>query len=164
MNGAMVWIESISETKSGNRSAVAVSMGTYHLTRFAVSLLLASPWPFLFALVTESFSQMMPTVWATLGSGFILLLTQQAFDGMGCFLAEVAGPTNTPRAVCLGTIVSQLLVIAGEPPSRFHFITMIQAKYFVLLDLSLQVVSIGQCQPSSRPSVQSVTHLLLFLK
>lgn len=113
MNGAMVWIEPISETNSGNRSAVAVSMGTYHLTRFAVSLLLASPWPFLFALVTESFSQMMPTVWATLGSGFILLLTQQAFDGMGCFLAEVAGPTNTPLAVCLGTIVSQLLVIAG---------------------------------------------------
>ena len=101
MDGRMVWIEALSEPSwhppastplPRRRSLVMCSVGTYHLTRFIVSLLLASPWPVLFSLVTESFAQMAPSIGATLGTGFILLMTQQAFDAMVCMLAEVAGP------------------------------------------------------------------------
>ena len=119
MFGKMVWKDSLPDSSTSsqepqNRGMVGIGLGTFHIVRTSTSFMLATPWPILFALISDSLSQMAPSVTATLASGFVLLLTQQAFDSMGCFLAEVTGPKRLPRAVCLGTIVTQFLVISGE--------------------------------------------------
>lgn len=90
-----------------------VSILSYHLARWAIGFPLSSPFAFLFAMVTDAFTQMAPNVRAVFLTALILLLTQQSFDALGRLLAEISGRNSVGRAVCLGTIVSQALVIAG---------------------------------------------------
>ena len=94
-------------------AAVDANVTVYHLLRFAVGVLIAFPWPMLFAFIVDALTQMAPTVAAIFAIGCVLLLTQQAFESIGRFLAELAGPEFLPMAVCFGTIVSQTLVIGG---------------------------------------------------
>ena len=90
-----------------------VSIHSYHITRWFIGTALSSPFPLFFALVVDSLTQLAPSIAAVFLTGLVLLLTQQAFDSMGRLLAECGGRKSIGRAVCLGTIVSQTLVIAG---------------------------------------------------
>ena len=85
----------------------------YHIVRFCVGCLVSFPWPLIFAFITDALSQMAPSVGNVFCIGCVLFLTQQAFEGMGRFLAELAGPTSMAIAVSFGTIASQMLVIGG---------------------------------------------------
>ena len=103
------------EQEKGNlqEERLRVSILSYHITRWFMGTVLSSPFPIFFALVSDSLTQLAPNIPAVFLTSFILLLTQQAFDSLGRLLAEVAGRKSIARAVCLGTIVSQMLVIAG---------------------------------------------------
>ena len=101
------------ELEDEELAAVDANVIVYHLLRFAVGVLIAFPWPMLFAFIADALTQMAPTVAAIFAIGCVLLLTQQAFESIGRFLAELAGPEFLPMAVCFGTIVSQTLVIGG---------------------------------------------------
>eukprot|EP00594_Rhizosolenia_setigera_P010470 CAMPEP_0178974112 /NCGR_PEP_ID=MMETSP0789-20121207/22226_1 /TAXON_ID=3005 /ORGANISM="Rhizosolenia setigera, Strain CCMP 1694" /LENGTH=644 /DNA_ID=CAMNT_0020662311 /DNA_START=32 /DNA_END=1963 /DNA_ORIENTATION=+ len=92
---------------------LSFSISSYHIARCFIGLILSSPSAFLFAMVTDSLTQMAPSASAVVFSGIILLLTQQSFDALGHLLAEISGRKAVGRAVCFGTIVSQALVIAG---------------------------------------------------
>lgn len=96
-----------------NTENFKVSIVAYHGMRWCVDLLLASPFPFLYAAVADCLTHMAPSLGAVFATGFILLLTQQSFDALGRLMAVIAGQESLNRAVCFGTIVSQFLVVSG---------------------------------------------------
>jgi hypothetical protein len=99
--------------ESGLLKTFECPMAKYHLFRFVVGVCLSAPYAMMFAAITDTLTHLSPTISSVLMTGFVLLLTQQSFDALGRFLAEISGQDSIPRAVCFGTIVSQLLVISG---------------------------------------------------
>ena len=93
---------------------VQCSLLQHHLSKFAMGLLLAAPYPILFAFVIDSMTGITEDVGKLIAIGFILVLTQQVFEAIGCFLAQVAGVTNLAAGITFASIMSQSLVIAGE--------------------------------------------------
>jgi len=91
----------------------SVSIFSYHIARWVIGSILSLPFAILFATVIDSFTQMAADTLTVFLVALILSLTQQVFDALGRMLAEVSGRKSIGRAVCFGTIVSQMLVITG---------------------------------------------------